>query len=45
MEWYGMIKRYYDGNYWTKEQVSQAVVLDKITSTQYEQIIGEPYEL
>jgi uncharacterized XkdX family phage protein len=43
MDWFGMIKRYYDGGFWTKEQVAKAVVLGKITADQYQEIVGEPY--
>lgn len=37
------IKGYYDGGYWTKEQVAAAVTFKKITPAQYEEITGEPY--
>lgn len=37
------IKGYYDGGFWTKEQVAAAVKYNKITSEQYEQITGEAY--
>jgi uncharacterized XkdX family phage protein len=43
MNWYDIIKRYYDSGLWTKEQVANAVVMGKITPLQYEQITGEPY--
>jgi uncharacterized XkdX family phage protein len=44
MDWFGLIKRYYYGGFWTKEQVAQAVALGKITPEQYQEITGEPYE-
>ncbi|WP_394139545.1 XkdX family protein [Cytobacillus oceanisediminis] len=40
---YDKIKSYYDGSYWTKEQVHTAVKYNKITSEQYELITKEPY--
>lgn len=45
MDWYGMIKRYYDANYWTDSQVKQAVSLGKISPDQYQQITGQPYSV
>jgi uncharacterized XkdX family phage protein len=44
MDWFGMIKRYYDAGFWSKEQVAQAVSLSKITAAQYEEITGITYE-
>ena len=38
------IKDYYDGRFWTKEQVATAVKYNKITAEQYEEITGEKYE-
>lgn len=43
MDWFDMIQRFYNSGYWTKEQVAQAVVMEKITEPQYEEITGEPY--
>jgi uncharacterized XkdX family phage protein len=40
---YEKIKTYYDGGYWTKGQVAKAVEYSKITPSQYEEIVGEPY--
>ncbi|HHY74265.1 MAG TPA: XkdX family protein [Bacillus bacterium] len=37
------IKGYYEGGYWTKEQVETAVKYKKITTEQYETITGEAY--
>lgn len=37
------IKGYYDGGYWTKEQVATAVKYNKITAEQYKLITGEDY--
>ena len=42
MDWYVLIKRFYP-KYWTKEMVADAVKTEKITSAQYEGIVGEPY--
>ena len=38
------IKTYYDKGLWNKEMVRNAVVKGKITSEQYELIVGEPYD-
>lgn len=43
MDWYAMIKRYYENGYWSKDQVKQGVVYGKITEDQYQEITGEPY--
>lgn len=43
MDWYNIIKRYYDKGIYTKEDVGMFVQYEKITATQYEEIIGEPY--
>lgn len=37
------VKAYYDGGYWTKERVKNAVVKGWITADEYEEIVGEPY--
>lgn len=42
MDWFALIKRFYP-KYWTKEMVADAVVAEKITPVQYEEIVGEPY--
>ena len=44
MEWYPKIKRFFEGGYWTKEQVATAVEKGKITQSEYEEITGENYE-
>lgn len=44
MDWFTTIKRYYDRDLWTKEQVAKAVEYGKITEAQYEEITGEPYQ-
>lgn len=43
MDWFRMIKGFYP-KYWTKDMVANAVVAEKITPEQYEEIVGEPYE-
>ncbi len=42
MNWFVLIQRFYP-KYWTKEMVADAVVAEKITPEQYEEIVGEPY--
>jgi hypothetical protein len=42
LDWYKYIEGWYP-TFWTKEQVATAVECDKITPTQYEEIVGEPY--
>lgn len=37
------IKAYYDKGLWNKEMVRNAVIKGKITATQYEEIVHEPY--
>jgi uncharacterized XkdX family phage protein len=43
MDWYGIVKRYYDAGFYTKDQVKVFVQNGKITPQQYEEITGEPY--
>lgn len=43
MEWYPKIKRFFDGGYWTKEMVADAVVNEKITEIEYKEITGQDY--
>lgn len=43
MNWLPKIKRFYEGNYWTKEQVKNAVEKGKITEEEYKEITGEGY--
>lgn len=43
MDWYGMIKGFYNDGLWTKGQVWDAVYFEKLTPEQYEQITGDPY--
>lgn len=40
---YLMIKSYYDKGYWGIDQVAKAVELNRITTKQYETIIGSEY--
>lgn len=42
-DWYTKIKGYYENSLWTKDQVKQGVVYNKITSEQYQGITGELY--
>lgn len=41
--WYKIIKKYYDDNLWSKEQVKTAVIKNKITKNEYKNIVGEDY--
>ena len=43
MNWYSMIKRFYDGGYWTEDMITNAVEKDKITEAEYKEITGENY--
>lgn len=43
MDWFTMIKGFYDKNLWTKEQVGAAVTKGKITADQYKLITGNDY--
>lgn len=42
--WFHRIKRFYESGLWTKEQVQDAVNANKITSIEYENIVGEQLE-
>lgn len=44
LNWFVMIKRFYDKKFWTKEMVRDAVKAEKITAEEYKQITGENYE-
>jgi uncharacterized XkdX family phage protein len=43
MDWFNVIKDYYDNGFYTKEQVAVFVVKGKITPEQYQEITGDPY--
>lgn len=38
------VKRYYDSGLWNKQMVGNAVIKEWITTEEYEQIVGEPYD-
>ncbi|HBF4426834.1 TPA: XkdX family protein, partial [Clostridioides difficile] len=38
-----IIKKYYEDELWTKEQVKTAVEKNKITTIEYKNIVGEDY--
>ena len=38
-----IVKRYYDKQYYSKEDVAKFVVADKLTAEEYQQITGEEY--
>ncbi|MCC0646372.1 XkdX family protein [Clostridioides sp. ZZV14-6154] len=40
---YEKIKYYYDNKMWTKEMVKNSVDKNKITATEYKEIVGEDY--
>jgi uncharacterized XkdX family phage protein len=44
MNWYPLIKGYYDKKYYTVAQVKVFVETSKITPEQFETITGEVYE-
>ena len=44
MVWFTRIKKFFEQNLWTKEQVKEAVDLNKITKEEYKKITGEEYE-
>lgn len=43
MDWFTLVKRYYDNGRYSKENVAVFVQANKLTSTQYETITGEVY--
>lgn len=43
LDWYKLIKRYYDGGFYTTEQVHRFTELGKITEAEYQEITGEAY--
>ncbi|MGG0554890.1 XkdX family protein [Priestia aryabhattai] len=45
MDWFNMLKGFYERNFWTKEQVKQAVEKNKITSDDYQKIANEEYQV
>lgn len=45
MDWFALVKRYYDARRYTTEQVKVFVAGGKITPEQYEEITGQLYEV
>ena len=43
MDWYTVVKDYYDSGYYTKAQVAVFVQKGKITPAQYQTITGDVY--
>lgn len=39
------IKRWYDDGFWSKKKVRNAVIKEKITEEEYEEITGEIYNV
>lgn len=42
---FNKVKNYYDNGLWNAEMVANAVVKGWITADEYEEIVGEPYEV
>jgi hypothetical protein len=40
-----MLKGFYERNFWTKDQVKQAVEKNKITPDEYQEIANEEYQV
>lgn len=40
-----MLKGFYERDFWTKEQVKQAVEKNKITPVEYQEIANEEYQV
>ena len=43
MDWFTIVKRYYDRGFYDNEDVAVFVAAGKITAEQYETITGEKY--
>ncbi|AGC67451.1 phage uncharacterized protein, XkdX family [Thermoclostridium stercorarium subsp. stercorarium DSM 8532] len=43
MNWFNIIKWFYEGKLWTKEQVADAVRCGKISNKEYKEVTGEEY--
>jgi uncharacterized XkdX family phage protein len=43
MDWYTIIKTYYDAGYYTVDQVKVFVQKGKITAAQFQEITGQEY--
>lgn len=43
MNWFDKVQRYYDGGYYTLDQVKVFVKAGKITKEQYKEITNEDY--
>lgn len=43
MDWFNIIKGFYDNHLWTSDQVGVAVTKGKITADQYKLITGNDY--
>lgn len=44
MQWYSLIKQYYEAGYYTEDNVKVFLVAGKITVEQFEAITSENYE-
>ena len=43
MNWFDMVKKFYNGGFWAKQQVADAIRYGKITPEEYKEITGEDY--
>ncbi|WP_082198188.1 XkdX family protein [Bacillus sp. FJAT-26390] len=43
MDWFTLVKRYYDNDRYNKDNVAVFVQANKITDVQYEEITGETF--
>lgn len=43
LDYYSLVKRYYERGYYTTDDVKVFVQAGKITDQQYEEITGKPY--
>ena len=41
---YEKIKNWYERGFWTKRMVADAVITNRITAAEYEEITGEPFQ-
>jgi uncharacterized XkdX family phage protein len=43
MDWFKVVKEYYDAGFYTVDQVKVFVQKDKITAVQFQEITGQEY--
>ncbi|MGT4651583.1 XkdX family protein [Bacillus cereus] len=44
IDWFSIIKGFYDDGLWSKKRVHDVVAAGRITPEQYEEITGDKYE-